>query len=170
MEKIENKNYDLESLDVESVTKESKRRLNELEDDVIEQMNLNLDTPEDALEAILDEMNWRNEVSYLRAIDLKGVRSRNNKVTYNNLWRGSYEFVVQYQIDDWIWNWVNLRDNKVKYTLEYDARDNTFYDNGEELSDDEALDELVGIYSFVHAINSKKTVQWNWWGSSHHRR
>lgn len=166
MEKIENKNYDLESLDVESVTNESKRKLNELEDDVVEQMNWNLDTPEEALEAILDAMNWNTEVYYGRKIDLKRVKSRDNRVTYNDLWGGSYEFVVHYQIDDWIANWISLLENNVTYYLEYDAKNNKFYKDDDELSDEDALDELTNIYSFVRAINWKKESKWKWRNSN----
>ena len=166
MEKLENKNYDLESLDVESVTNESKRKLNELEDDVVEQMNWNLDTPEEALEAILDAMNWNTEVYYGRKIDLKRVKSRDNRVTYNDLWGGSYEFVVHYQIDDWIANWISLLENNVTYYLEYDAKNNKFYKDDDELSDEDALDELTNIYSFVRAINWKKASKWKWRNSN----
>ena len=153
MEKIENKNYDLESA-VDLEAKKTKKELKNLENEVTEEEKyLNFDTPENALKSVLAEME-QSILSVTRQVDWKGESKINNEITYQTLWTG-YQIIVS--------RWV-LR-NKQYNVLEYNGKTNKFYftktENGiaEEIDNDLALEKLINLYGFVCALKDKKVAE-----------
>lgn len=174
MEKFEsNKNYESELLD--SVEKNSKKDLNDLETEVTNE-SVDFNTPEEAKTAILDKM-WSDYV-FAQKTEIHRNIAKDASVEFVDNWGGSYEFDVKYRMKKHAVGVAGVGEgNMENIRLEYDAKENKFWflDNRrsqqnriwrqadwEELSEKDALDELNEIYYVVNQI------KWEWRVSGRH--